>query len=113
MSRLDRLPAPLRSALAERRALKVIAGLTNFDAPSVERISRAAGRGGADLVDVAADAQLVRLASARSGLPICFPPSLRPAPPCWRLATTTRSIPWAVCSTPPRCWRSPVGPVRC
>jgi hypothetical protein len=82
MSRLDRLPAPLRSALAERRALKVIAGLTNFDAPSVERISRAAGRGGADLVDVAADAQLVRLASARSGLPICVSavdPELFPA----------------------------------
>ena len=42
MSRLAQLPASLRTALTERRALKVIAGLTNFDAASVERISRAA-----------------------------------------------------------------------
>ncbi|MFZ9750210.1 MAG: DUF561 domain-containing protein, partial [Vulcanococcus sp.] len=41
MSRLDQLPASLRTALADKRALKVIAGLTNFDAASVERISRA------------------------------------------------------------------------
>jgi hypothetical protein len=82
MSRLDRLPLPLRTALAERRALKVIAGLTNFDAASVERISRAAGRGGADLLDVAADPALVRLAAAASGLPVCVSavdPELFPA----------------------------------
>ena len=53
VSRLAQLPASLPTALAERRALKVIAGLTNFDAASVERISRAAGLGGADLIDVA------------------------------------------------------------
>jgi len=82
MSRLDQLPAPLRTALAERRALKVIAGLTNFDAGSVERISRAAGLGGADLLDVACDPALVRLAAEVSGLPICVSavdPELFPA----------------------------------
>jgi len=82
MSRLDQLPASLRTALAERRALKVIAGLTNFDAPSVERISRAAGLGGADLIDVACDPALVRLAAEVSGLPICVSavdPELFPA----------------------------------
>jgi hypothetical protein len=82
MSRLDRLPAPLRSALAQRRLLKVIAGLTNFDAAAVERVSRAAGRGGADLVDVACDPELVRLAVQVSGLPICVSavdPELFPA----------------------------------
>ncbi|MEB3319914.1 MAG: DUF561 domain-containing protein [Cyanobium sp.] len=82
MSRLDHLPAPLRTALAERRALKVIAGLTNFDAVSVARISRAAGRGGADLLDVAADPALVTLAAAVSGLPVCVSavdPELFPA----------------------------------
>ncbi|NDG74625.1 MAG: DUF561 domain-containing protein [Synechococcaceae bacterium WB8_1B_136] len=71
MSRLAQLPAPLRTALAERRALKVIAGLTNFDAASVARISRAAGLGGADLIDVACDPALVALAAEASGLPIC------------------------------------------
>ncbi|NCV92080.1 MAG: DUF561 domain-containing protein [Synechococcaceae bacterium WB7_3xG_012] len=69
-------------ALAEKRALKVIAGLTNFDAASVERISRAAGLGGADLIDVACDAELVQLAASVSGLPICVSavdPELFPA----------------------------------
>jgi hypothetical protein len=82
MSRLDQLPASLRTALAEKRALKVIAGLTNFDAASVERISRAAGLGGADLIDVACDPALVQLAAEVSGLPICVSavdPELFPA----------------------------------
>lgn len=82
MSRFDRLPSQLQAALAERRLLKVIAGLTNFDSASVERISRAAGLGGADLIDVACDPQLVRLAAAVSDLPICVSavdPELFPA----------------------------------
>jgi hypothetical protein len=82
MSRLAQLPASLRLALEERRALKVIAGLTNFDAASVKRISRAAGMGGADLIDVACDPALVQLAAEVSGLPICVSavdPELFPA----------------------------------
>jgi hypothetical protein len=82
MSRLDRLPTALQQALASRRLLKVIAGLTNFDAASVERISRAAGLGGADLIDVACDPLLVQQAAAASGLPICVSavdPELFPA----------------------------------
>ena len=82
MSRLAHLPASLRTALVERRALKVIAGLTNFDAASVVRISRAAGLGGADFIDVACDPELVRLAAEASGLPICVSavdPELFPA----------------------------------
>jgi len=82
MSRLAQLPAALRTALVERRALKVIAGLTNFDAASVERIARAAGRGGADVIDIACDPELVKLAAGVSGLPICVSavdPELFPA----------------------------------
>ncbi|MCP9775614.1 DUF561 domain-containing protein [Cyanobium sp. WAJ14-Wanaka] len=82
MSRFDRLSSQLQAALAERRLLKVIAGLTNFEASSVQRISRAAGLGGADLIDVACDPELVRLAAAESGLPICVSavdPELFPA----------------------------------
>jgi hypothetical protein len=59
MSRLSSLPAALRRALDQRRALKVIAGLTNFDAVSVQRIARAASAGGADLLDIACDPALV------------------------------------------------------
>jgi len=82
MSRIDHLPAQLRQALLQRCALKVIAGLTNVDAASVERISRAAGRGGADLIDIACDPGLVALAAEASGLPICVSavdPELFPA----------------------------------
>lgn len=82
MSRLDRLPAPLRAALGQRRLLKVIAGLTNFDAADVARISRAAGRGGADVIDIACDPELVRIAAAAGSLPICVSavdPELFPA----------------------------------
>jgi hypothetical protein len=81
-SRLAVLPSSLQAALVERRLLKVIAGLTNFDAAAVERISRAAGQGGADLIDVACDPALVRLAAEVSGLPICVSavdPELFPA----------------------------------
>ena len=44
----------------------------NFDAASVERVARAAGHGGADLIDVACDAELVKLAiEASGGVPVC------------------------------------------
>ena len=59
--------ASLQRSLQQRSALKVIAGLMNFDAASVERVARAAGRGGADLIDVACDPALVRLAIEVSG----------------------------------------------
>ena len=55
MSRLQQLPAALQRSLEQRSTLKVIAGLMNFDAASVERVARAAGCGGADLIDVARD----------------------------------------------------------
>ena len=72
MSRLQQLPIALQRGLDQRTILKVIAGLMNFDAASVERVARAAGRGGADLIDVACDADLVKLAiEASAGVPVC------------------------------------------
>jgi len=83
MSRLSSLPASLRSAITERRLLKVIAGLANFDAASVERIARAAAAGGADLLDIACDPVLVKaVAAVAPALPICVSavdPDLFPA----------------------------------
>jgi hypothetical protein len=71
-ARLRRLPEGLRQAILDRRLLKVIAGLTNFDTEAVQRIARAARAGGADLVDVACDPALVgAVAAAAPGLPIC------------------------------------------
>ncbi|QNI41128.1 putative conserved TIM barrel-containing protein (Ycf23) [Synechococcus sp. A15-28] len=62
----------MQRSLEQRSTLKVIAGLMNFDAASVERVARAAGHGGADLIDVACDAELVRMAiEASGGVPVC------------------------------------------
>ena len=72
MTRLQQLPDALRRSLEQRSALKVIAGLMNFNADSVARVARAAGHGGADLLDVACDPDLVKLALAESaGVPVC------------------------------------------
>jgi hypothetical protein len=61
----------LQSALAQGRALKVISGLQNFDADRVAAVVTAADRGGATFVDIAADANLVRLAKQLTHLPVC------------------------------------------
>jgi hypothetical protein len=83
MSRLSSLPNALRSAVAQGRALKVIAGLTNFDTASVQRIARAAAAGGADLLDLACDPALVHAVRAVAPeLPLCVSavdPELFPA----------------------------------
>ena len=72
MSRLQQLPVALQRSLEQRSALKVIAGLMNFDASSVALVARAAGHGGADLIDVACDPELVSLAIRESGgVPVC------------------------------------------
>ena len=83
MTRLAQLPSSLRLRFEQRAALKVIAGLMNFDAASVARVARAAGHGGADLIDVACDPELVALAIRESGgVPVCVSavdPELFPA----------------------------------
>ena len=71
MERLKHLPFPLQQSFQQRCLLKVISGLSNFDAASVKMIARAAGCGGADLLDVACRPDLVRLAIEASGLPVC------------------------------------------
>lgn len=83
MSRLTSLPAPLQQAIRQRRALKVIAGLATFEAARVQPVVQAAAAGGADLVDIACDPALVRLALALApALPVCVSavdPALFPA----------------------------------
>ena len=61
----------LQQALANQTALKIISGLTNFNAAHVVDIVKAADQGGATFVDIAADAEIVRLAKAATDLPIC------------------------------------------
>ena len=61
----------LQRAFTNRRVLKVISGLNNFDAASVAATVKAAEFGGATFVDIAADPALVQLAKSLTNLPIC------------------------------------------
>lgn len=61
----------LQTAFAQGQALKIIAGLTNFDRDRVAAVVRAAHRGGATFLDIAADGDLVHLAKGLTDLPIC------------------------------------------
>ena len=71
MTRLHLLPHSLQKSLNQHSLLKVISGLNNFEADSVICIAKAAGAGGADLLDVACQPDLIRLAIEVSGIPVC------------------------------------------
>ena len=61
----------LQRAFDTGRALKIISGLTNFDAARVSATVKAADRGGATFVDIAAEPTLVEMARKLTNLPIC------------------------------------------
>lgn len=61
----------LQSAVAQRRAIKIISGLNNFDIAHVTAVVTAAEQGGATFVDIAADADLIRTVRQSIQLPIC------------------------------------------
>ena len=61
----------LKQAFEQKKVLKVISGLNNFDRARVSAIVRAAEAGGATFVDVAADPALVRHVRRLINLPIC------------------------------------------
>ena len=71
MTRLQTLPISLQKRIQNGSLLKVISGLNNFNPESVFRISKAAGLGGADLLDIACDPKLVELAVESSNIPVC------------------------------------------
>jgi deoxyribose-phosphate aldolase len=61
----------LQQALRQRRALKVISGLNNFNTENVTAVVKAAQAGGATFVDIAADVDLIRHVRQLIDLPIC------------------------------------------
>ena len=65
------LPVRLTACLAARQGLKIIAGLQTFAPERVRHVCKAAVAGGADLVDIAADPQLVRLARSCGVTTVC------------------------------------------
>ena len=78
MTRFQSLPVSLQKSIQNRSLLKVISGLNNFNSESVLCVSKAAGLGGADLVDIACDPELVQLAMEASNIPVCVS-SIKPA----------------------------------
>ena len=71
MTLLHSLPLAVQKSFQNRSLLKVISGLNNFNPKSVIQISKAAALGGADLLDVACDPELVQMAKEVSDIPIC------------------------------------------
>lgn len=65
------MQAKLQTAFSQGQGLKIISGLTNFDRDRVAAVVRAADKGGATFVDIAADVDLVRMAKSLTDLPIC------------------------------------------
>lgn len=61
----------LQRAFSEKRALKVISGLHNFDATRVAMVVKAAELGGGTFIDIAADTTLIKLAKSLTNLPVC------------------------------------------
>jgi len=61
----------LQKAFEHRQVLKVISGLNNFDVQRVSATVKAADRGGATFVDIAADPSLIRQVKGLTTLPIC------------------------------------------
>jgi len=71
MTLLHSLPGSLKKSFQNRSVFKVISGLNNFNPKLITQVSKAAYYGGADLLDIACDPELVRIAQEASGLPIC------------------------------------------
>lgn len=61
----------LQRAFDSCRVLKIISGLNNFEPERVAATVRAAERGGATFVDIAADSDLIQLSRQLTNLPIC------------------------------------------
>ena len=71
MSLINQLPQKVQKKLEHKNLFKVISGLNNFNNKSVKIISKAASLGGADLIDIACDPNLVELVINSSNLTVC------------------------------------------
>lgn len=59
-----------KQALNEKRAVKIIAGINNFDAEKVEKVVCAAEQAGAHAIDIAADKDLIAMSKRLTTLPV-------------------------------------------
>ncbi len=56
--------------LEEKRAVKIIAGIDNFDAENVKNVVLAADKAGASAVDVSASEEIINIAKENTSLPV-------------------------------------------
>lgn len=73
MSRID----SFKQALSEKRAVKIIAGIDNFDADRVRNVVTAAEQAGASAVDICADREIISMVREMTNMPI-FVSSIKP-----------------------------------
>ncbi len=73
MSRID----SFKQALMEKRAVKIIAGIDNFDADRVKNVVLAADQAGASAVDICADREIISMVRELTNMPI-FVSSIKP-----------------------------------
>lgn len=66
MSRIDLF----KQHLNEKRAVKVIAGIDNYDVESVKKVVSAANQAGASAIDLCADEEILNIARALTELPL-------------------------------------------
>ena len=66
MSRIE----SFKQALSEKRAVKIIAGIDNFDANNVKKVIIAASNSGASAVDICANPDIIAMARRLTELPI-------------------------------------------
>ena len=66
MSRIENF----KRALEEKRAVKIIAGIDNFDSDKVKKVVTAAETAGASAVDICADPEIVAMVREMTSLPI-------------------------------------------
>jgi len=60
----------LKNGISQKKFVKVIAGIDNFDAEKVRNVVLAAEKGGANAVDVAASEDIIKMAKETTTLPV-------------------------------------------
>ena len=66
MSRIE----SFKTALAEKRAVKIIAGIDNFDADKVRMVVKSAEAAGASAVDICANPEIITMVREMTSMPI-------------------------------------------
>ena len=66
MSRIE----SFKRALEEKRAVKIIAGIDNFDSDRVKKVVMAASNSGASAIDICADPDIISMARSMTELPL-------------------------------------------